>query len=128
MENMKTSLSSATTMRFTNGSGGELAAGQLYQVQSLVGIVVNTVANAALSVLAFRIPGPGVEVPCPADATGVFAAGDPVYYDSSGDQVVNSTAKSGKLFCGYAVKASASGTATVEIDLDSTPAKGTVES
>lgn len=127
MQNMKATLSKCDTLRFTNGSGGDLTAGQLYQVQGLVGIVVNTVANGSPGVLAHRIPSPGVEVPCPADATGVFEVGDPAYYDADNLEVVNSTAASGNRFCGFAVEASALGDETVVIDLDSAPAKGADE-
>lgn len=128
MLNLKASMANCSTIKFTNGSGDELAAGALYKVEDLVGQVVKTTADGEEGVLIFRAPSPGTLLPCPTDSTGVFSAGDAVYYDSAAGKVVNSTDKTDNIFCGYAVEAAAQSDETVLVDLDGAAARGEAES
>ena len=81
MQNLRAALSQCSAMRFTNSSGGTLAADSLYKVGSVCGIVSEDVLNGAEGILITRAPSAGVILPCPAGATGVFAVGEMVYYE-----------------------------------------------
>ena len=127
MQNLRASMAICSTVKFTNGSGGTLTAEQLYKVEDLVGVVVQETINGAEGVLIHRAPSPGVLLPKTVDATGVFAAGDNVYYDATAGKVVNSTDKSGNIWIGQAVVAAVQADTTVQVDLDGATARGAVE-
>lgn len=127
MQKLKTDLASCDTVKITNSTGGEIAAESMHQEGKLIGVVIQKTANLAEGVLVYRAPSRGVAVPCPADATGVFAVGDAAFYDAGNKQVVNNAGKTGCIYCGNALEAAAEADIEVVIDLDGAGAKGVAE-
>jgi hypothetical protein len=74
-----------------------------------------------------RAPSAGVVLPCPAGATGVFAVGEMVYYDTSEGVVVNYAAKAGNILCGFALEIAELADEEVRVDFDGIIGKGATE-
>lgn len=127
MQNLRASMANCASVKFVNESGGALVAEQLYQVEDLVGVVVDNTPEHEEGVLIHRAPSPGVVLPKNQNSTGVFAVGDNVYYDATAGKAVNETDKSGNVWIGNAVKEAAQADETVQVDLDGASAKGVVE-
>ena len=117
MQKIRTDLRYCDTVKFTNSTGSEIAAETMIKVGKLIGLTIQKAADGEESVLVYRVPPHGIEVPCPADATGVFAVGDAVYFDETNNQVVNNAGKSGNIFCGNAIEAAVQADTSVIIDL-----------
>ena len=128
MQKLRTAMSRCDTIRFTNGSGDTLDMDSMHKVEDTIGVVVEETENAAEGMLVHRAPAPGVLLPCPAAAAGVFAAGDNVYYDATARNVVNESDKSGNIYCGTAYKAAVQADTEVQVDFDGMAGRGIAES
>ncbi len=122
---LRTSLARCDTIKVTVPSGGYVG-GQMIAQGDLVVVVVppldtfgggTTAPEIAEGLLCGAIVrAPKILLPCEAAATGEYAIGTPVYFDSANSQLTGTA--SGSALCGYVIEAPAVGATEILVAFD----------